>query len=92
MTRDELDVAGRRVIWAAVGIACTAPIVWLWATWVARNDARLVQHIERQAVIAQCRDEQAIAVHILNSDTVACVSGSGRKLFAPLAHPLRGKQ
>lgn len=89
MNRDELDAASRRVIWAAVGIACTAPVIWLWATWVARNDARLVQHIERQAVISQCRDEQAIAVHILNTDTVACVSGSGRSITAPLAHPLR---
>lgn len=92
MNRDELDLASRRVIWAAVGIACTAPIVWLWATWVARNDARLIANMERSAMIAQCRDESAIAVHILNSDTVTCVSGSGRKLFAPLAHPLRGKQ
>lgn len=92
MNRDELDAASRRVIWAAVGIACTAPVIWLWATWVARNDARLIANMERQAMVAQCRDEHAIAVHILNSDTVACVSGSGRSITAPLRHPLASKR
>ena len=92
MNRDELDAASRRVIWACIGIACTAPIVWLWATWVARNDAKLLVHMERAAMITQCRDENAIAVHILNSDTVSCVSGSGRSITAPLAHPLTSRK
>ena len=89
--RDEIDLASRRLIWAAVGIAVTAPIVWLWATWVARNDARLMLAAERQAMIEMCREENAIAVLILNSDKVTCVSGSGRSLTAPLRHPLGKK-
>lgn len=92
MNRDELDAASRRVIWACIGVACTAPIVWLWATWVARNDARLIANMERQAMVAQCRDENAIAVHFLNTDTVACVAGSGRRITAPLGHPLKGQK
>ena len=92
MNRDELDLAGRRVIWAAVGIACTAPVVWLWASWVAVKDARRLALLDRQAFIAQCADERAIAVEVLNSGTVFCAGGSNRRATAPLGHPLKGQK
>lgn len=86
------DLATRRVIWAAIGIACTAPIIWIWSSWVARNDARLMLAAERQAMIEICKEENAVAVLILNSNKLTCVSGSGRSLTAPLRHPLKGSK
>lgn len=88
----DCDLATRRVIWAAIGIACTAPIIWIWSSWVARNDARLMLAAERQAMIEICKEENAVAVLILNSDKLTCVSGSGRSLTSPLRHPLKGSK
>lgn len=81
----------RRVIWACIGAAVAAPLTWLWASWVCAQDARRLAHADRAAFVAQCADEQAVAVEVLNTGTVFCASGSGRRLTAPLAHPLKGR-
>ena len=86
------DLAMRRLVWACIGAACTAPVVWLWASWVARNDAALVAQMDRAGFVAMCREENAVAVEIINSGTIMCASGSGRRLTAPLAHPLKGSR
>lgn len=86
---EPIDIALRRLVWAAFGIICTAPIIWIWSTWVARNDARLIQQMERQSYIALCKEENGVAIHVLNSDKIMCASGSGRSLTAPMRHPLR---
>jgi hypothetical protein len=98
MTRDPHWIAitpagliARRAVWACIGAAVVAPGVWLWASWVAGQDARRLAHADRAALVAQCADEQAVAVEVLNSGTVFCASGSGRRMHAPLAHPLRGR-
>jgi hypothetical protein len=81
----------RRAVWACIGAAVAAPLTWLWASWVAGQDARRLVHADRAAFVAQCADEQAVAVEVLNTGTVFCASGSGRRLTAPLAHPLAGR-
>ena len=81
----------RRVIWACIGAAVAAPLTWLWASWVCVQDARRLAHADRAAFVAQCADEQAVAVEVLNTGAVFCASGSGRRLHAPLAHPLKGR-
>lgn len=81
----------RRLLWAGIGAALAAPAAWLWASWVAVQDARRLALLDRQAFIAQCADERALAVEVLNTGTVFCTSGSNRRATAPLAHPLTGK-
>jgi len=92
MDIDQFDTASRRVIWGALGVAVSAPAVWIWATWVARNDARVMHDMERRAAIELCSKQAGVAVEVLNSQTIHCVSGSGRRLTAPLAHPLKGSR
>lgn len=81
----------RRLLWTGIGAALAAPATWLWASWVAVQDARRLALLDRQAFIEQCADERAVAVEVLNTGTVTCVGGSNRRAYAPLAHPLRGK-
>ena len=81
----------RRLLWAGIGAALAAPATWLWASWVATQDARRLALLDRQAFIQQCADERAVAVEVLNTGTVFCTSGSSRRATAPLAHPLTGK-
>ena len=68
-----------RVVWALVGAAVVAPAVWIWASLVCASEKRAARNAETRAHIEACAKNNAIAVQVLNSGTVTCISGSGRK-------------
>jgi hypothetical protein len=68
-----------RLIWACVGAAVVAPGVWIWASLVCASEKRLARNAETRAHIEACAKNNGIAVQVLNSGVVSCVSGSGRK-------------
>jgi len=68
-----------RVAWALVGAAVVAPAVWIWASLVCASEKRAAHNAETQAHIEACAKNNGIAVMVLNSGTVSCISGSGRK-------------
>jgi hypothetical protein len=68
-----------RIVWALVGAAVVAPGVWIWASLVCASEKRASRNAETRAHIETCAKNNGIAVMVLNSGTVSCVSGSGRK-------------
>lgn len=62
-----------------MGAAVVTPAVWIWASLVCSNDARFKRDADRKAHIEACAKNNAIAVQVLNSGTVSCVSGPGKK-------------
>jgi hypothetical protein len=68
-----------KIAWACLGAAVVTPAVWIWASLVCSNDARMKRDADRKAHIEECAKQNAVAVQVLNSGTVSCVQGSNRK-------------
>ena len=68
-----------RIVWSLVGAAVVTPGIWIYASLVCASEKRASRNAETRAHIEACAKNNGIAVMVLNSGVVSCVSGSGRK-------------
>jgi len=68
-----------RIVWSLVGAAVVTPGIWIYASLVCANEKRATSNAETRAHIEACAKSNGIALMVLNSGTVSCVFGSGRK-------------